>query len=129
MFECKCTYVADRHPRWARRVQAGRPRYAASYDMLVQAVHDWVLRPPAYRAAHYEFAVSCLTQALYGAPSLLTPAYSRALKAHGPECRRLSSEEWCDAVVLAFQEAHRRAADALTSAGAAAAWPTDVHVH
>lgn len=90
MFECSCTYVADRHPQWARRVQAGHPRYAASYDMLVQAVHDWALCPPAYRAAHYEFVVSCLAQALYGAPSLLTPAYARGLKAHGPKCRRLS---------------------------------------
>lgn len=129
MFECSCTYVADRHPQWARRVQAGHPRYAASYDMPVQAVHDWVLRPPAYRAARYESAASCLTQALYGAPSFLTSAYSRALGAHGPKCRRLSAEEWCDAVVIALREAHRRAADASTSAGAAAAWPTDVHAH
>lgn len=129
MFECSCTYVADQHPRWARRVQAGHPRYAASYDMLVQAVHDWALCPPAYRAAPYEFAVSCLTQALYGAPSLPAPAYSRALKAHGSKCRRLSAEEWCDAVVIALREAHRRAADASTSAGAAAAWPTDAHTH
>lgn len=117
MFECSCTYVADRHPR-----------YAASYDMLVQAIHDWVLCPSAYRAARYEFAVSCLTQALCGAPSLLTSAYSGALKAHGSKCRRLSAEEWCDAVVIALREARRRAADASTSTSAAAAWPTDVHV-
>lgn len=124
MFECSCTYVADHHPRRARRVQAGHPRYAASYDMLVQAVHDWVLCPRAHRAARYEFAVSCLTQALYGAPSLLTPAYGRALKAHGPRCQRLSAEEWGDAVVIAPQEVHRRAVDTSTSA----AWPADVHV-
>ena len=129
MFECSCTYVADRHPRRAHRVRAGHPRYAASYDMLVQAVHDWAPRPPTYRTARYEFAVSCLTRALYGAPSLLTPAYSRALKAHGPKCRRLSPEERCDAAVIALQEAHRRTADASTSAGAAAAWPTDVLAH
>lgn len=128
MFECCCAYVADRHPRWARRVLAAHPRCAASYDMLVRAVHDWVLRPPAYRAARYEFAASCLTRALYGAPSLLTPAYSRALDAHGPKCRGLSEEEWRDAVAIALQETHRRAADASTSAGAAAAWPADVHV-
>lgn len=105
MFECSCTYVADRYPQWARHVRAGRPRYAASYDMLVQAAHDRAPRPPAYRAAHYEFAVSCSTRALYGAPSLPTPAYSGALKAHGPKCRRLSAEEWCDAVVRLM---HRR---------------------
>lgn len=128
MFECRCTYVADRHPRWAHRVQAAHPRYAASYDMLVQAVHDWALCSPAHRTACYEFAVSCLTQALYGAPSSLTPAYSRALKAHGSKCRGLPAEEWCDAVVIALQEAHCRAADASTSAGSAAAWSTDVHV-
>lgn len=129
MFERRCTYVADRHPRCAHRVQAGHPRYAASYDMLVQAIHDWALCPPAHRTARYEFAVSCLTRALYGAPSLLTPTYSRALKAHVSKCRRLPAEEWCDAVVIALREAHRRAADASTLVGYAAAWSTDVHVH
>lgn len=128
MFECSCAYVADHHPRWARRVQAGHPpvrglvRHARPGRPRLGSV------PPAHRAARYESAVSCLTQALYGAPSLLTPAYSRALQAHGPKCRGLFAEEWRDAVVIALQEAHRRAADASTSAGAAAAWPTDVHV-
>lgn len=128
MFECSCLYVTDRHPRWARRVQAGRSRYAASYDMLVQAIHDCALCPPAYRAAHYEFAAACLTQTLYGASSSRAPAYAKVLKAHGPQCRRLSEREWCDAVTIVLREARRRAADTTTSSGAAAAWPTDVHV-
>ena len=129
MFECSCTYVADRHARWARRVLAGHPRYVALYDTLVQAVHDWALCPPAHRAVRYEFAVSCLTPALYGAPSSQTPAYSKALMAHGSRCRRLSAEEWREAAGIALQDAHRRAADASTSAGAAAAWVADIHVH
>ena len=129
MFECSCVYIADQHPRWARRVQAGRSRYAASYDMLVQAIHDWALCPEVFRAAHYEFAAACLTQAVYGASSSLAPAYSKALKAHGPECQRLSEREWCDAVAIVVREARRRAADTSTASGAAAAWPTDVRVY
>ena len=128
MFECSCIHIADRHPQWARRVQAGRSWYAASYDMLVQAIHAWALCLTAFRAAYYEFAVACLTQTLYGAPSPLAPAYAEALEAHAPQCRMLSDEEWCDAVTIVLREARRRAADTSTSSGAAAAWPTDVHV-
>lgn len=128
MFECSCVYAADQHGRWARRVRAAYSRYAVSYDMLVQAVHDWALCPPSYRAANYEFAVACMAQVLYGSPSSLASAYSRALKAHGPDCRRLSAGEWGDAVTLVLREARRRVADAGLSSRAAAAWPVDVRI-
>lgn len=65
MFECSCVYSADLRPKWARRVQAGCSRYAASYDTLVQAIHDGAPCPQELRAARYEFAAACLAQAIY----------------------------------------------------------------
>lgn len=65
MFECSCVYSADPRPKWERRVQAGRSRYAASYDTRVQAIHDGAPCPQELRTTHYEFAAACLARAIY----------------------------------------------------------------